>query len=64
MGFDENGKPSFAQWNYRILCHPIEGDLPTSYLQPILDPHSQKMNGWSDEKFVNTRAIRFDLEGA
>jgi len=63
MGFDNNNKPSFAQWNYRILCHPLKDDLPTSSLQPILDPHAQKMNLWDDEKFLTQRAIRFDLEG-
>ncbi|XP_066927101.1 uncharacterized protein [Clytia hemisphaerica] len=63
FGFDENKKPKLAQWNYRILCHPLSKDLPTSYLKPIMDPHSQKMNGWNDEKFLNTRAIRFNIEG-
>ena len=63
MGFDENKKPKLAQWNYRILCHPLSKDLPTSHLKPIMDPHSQKMNGWNDEKFLDTRAIRFNIEG-
>ena len=63
MGFDENKKPKLAQWNYRILSHPLSKDLPTSHLKPIMDPHSQKMNGWNDEKFLDTRAIRFNIEG-
>merc|ERR1711963_93705 len=24
------GAPQSAQWNYRILCHPLKNDLPTS----------------------------------
>eukprot|EP00111_Clytia_hemisphaerica_P017985 TCONS_00053240-protein len=63
MGFDENKKPKLAQWNYRILCHPLSKDLPTSYLKPILDPHSQKMNEWDDVKLLTSRAIRFNMEG-
>ena len=53
----------FLSMTYRILCHPLKDDLPTSYLRPILDPHSQKMNGWNDEQFLNTRAVRFNMEG-
>ena len=63
MGFDANDKPLFAQWNYRIMCHALKNDLPTRYLKPILDPHSQKMYSWDNERYETTRAIRYDLEG-
>ncbi|KAK3697272.1 hypothetical protein RRG08_051075, partial [Elysia crispata] len=29
------GEPSFAQWNYRILCSPIEQDIPLKYLKQV-----------------------------
>lgn len=63
MGFNAKNKPIFAQWNYRILCHPLKDDLPTSYLKPIMDPATQKMRGWDDEALMNSRTIRFDIEG-
>jgi len=28
-----NGVPVYAQWNYRILCHPLKDDLPFSYFR-------------------------------
>lgn len=63
MGFTSKKKPIFAQWNYRILCHPLKDDLPTSFLKVISDPATQKMNGWDAETFANSRAARFDIEG-
>ena len=29
----EDGTPEIAQWNYRVLCHPLARDLPTSMLK-------------------------------
>ena len=28
VGINDDGTPRFAQWNYRILCHPLKEDLP------------------------------------
>jgi hypothetical protein len=27
-----NGTPEYAQWNYRISCHPLKHDLPFPWL--------------------------------
>ncbi|RUS91605.1 hypothetical protein EGW08_000578, partial [Elysia chlorotica] len=38
MGIDETTKlPIYAQWNYRVLCHPLENDLPTAHIKPVED---------------------------
>ena len=28
-----DGIPQFAQWNYRILCHPVKQHVPTHYME-------------------------------
>ena len=30
------GEPAFAQWNYRILCSPIEEDIPLKYFKQVI----------------------------
>ena len=32
-----NGTPEYAQFNYRILCHPLKNDLPLGLLKPVDD---------------------------
>jgi hypothetical protein len=40
---DANGKqvPKFANWEYRIICHPIEEDLPLNRFKIKEDLHQQ-----------------------
>lgn len=33
----ENGEPVYAQWNYRILCHPIKRNIGLKDLKPVDD---------------------------
>merc|ERR1712179_418434 len=30
-----NGTAEFAQWNYRILCHPVEQEVPLAAIAPV-----------------------------
>jgi len=30
-----NGVPVYAQWNYRILCHPLKDDLPLAHIREL-----------------------------
>ena len=62
MGYKDK-KPVFAQWNYRIVCHPLKDDLPTSLLTPIENPAAQRMRRENFDEFQESRAIRFDIEG-
>ena len=61
---DEN-EPVFAQWNYRILCHQFEEDIPTKQLRIIDDlPTRMKMNRNTEktlEEMAETRQARFTL---
>ena len=63
MDFTDDGKPIFAQWNYRILCHPLSKDLPTKYLKLVKDITVQKMKNWDTERYTVSRAAKFDLQG-
>jgi len=56
-----DGIPQFAQWNYRILCHPLKQDVPTSYMvmQDDLTIRMARKYRWS--KLPDTRAARFKL---
>jgi len=56
-----NGKPEYAQWNYRILCHPLKEDLPLKVFTPADDlfarlPHKQTL-----DQFAQSRGARFYL---
>ena len=39
--------PIVAQWNYRIMCHPLESDLPTNRLR-VVDDLASRMRDQSD----------------
>ena len=32
LDLENETHPVFAQWNYRILCHPLKNDLPLNRL--------------------------------
>ena len=56
-----NGTPEYAQWNYRILCHPIKGDLPLKVFEPVDDLASRLAHKYNLTKFALTRSARFHL---
>lgn len=57
----ENGVPVYAQWNYRILCHPFTEDLPTKYFKPDDDLLYRFPNKVGVEKTMLSRSQRFHL---
>ncbi|XP_060067958.1 uncharacterized protein LOC132548153 [Ylistrum balloti] len=56
-----NGTAEYAQWNYRILCHPLEDDLPLAVLTPIDDIASRLAHNFDIKKFAQSRSARFKL---
>ncbi|XP_033732863.1 uncharacterized protein LOC117322199 [Pecten maximus] len=56
-----NGTAEYAQWNYRIICHPLENDLPLATLTPVDDISSRLAHNFDMKKFANSRAARFKL---
>ncbi|KAK2160923.1 hypothetical protein NP493_1609g00081 [Ridgeia piscesae] len=53
--------PQVAQWNYRILCHPLKRDLPVNRFRVVDDLMSRMMNGKTLKQHARTRAARFTL---
>ncbi len=56
-----NGTPIFAQWNYRILCHPISGDLPLNRFRVVDDLATRMSYKRTVKEHSNTRSARFEL---
>jgi hypothetical protein len=56
-----NGTPEYAQWNYRISCHPLKHDLPLGALKPVDDMAARIGHRWNITRFAHTRAARFTL---
>ena len=53
--------PVFAQWNYRILCHPLKKDVPLKRLRVIEDLSSRMMNERDIYRHKHSRGGRFQL---
>ncbi|XP_012934635.1 mucin-17 [Aplysia californica] len=58
-----SGIPVFAQWNYRILCHPLSRDLPTSYLKLVDDLGVRMARRFTMERLKVSRAARYRVQG-
>ena len=58
----ENGTFVFARWNYRILCHPVEEDLPINKLCPVDDLAIRMAYQRSKQEQVLSRSARFQLD--
>ena len=56
-----NSTPVFAQWNYRILCHPLPDDLPVSRLHLRDDLTTRMRNMWTKEQMGASRAGHFQV---
>ncbi len=66
VGVDEDGKPIQAQWNYRILCHPISYNVPTNRFVLVDDLRARAKRTWSVYRtlagIATTRAARYKLK--
>lgn len=53
--------PVFAQWNYRILCHPISRDIPLNRFRVVDEFHARLplQRVYNEQKY--SRAARFQL---
>ena len=61
MKVTEDGHPEFAQWNYRIMCHPLSRDLPLNRLR-VVDELGQLLTFRRTlEEHSKTRAARFQI---
>ncbi|XP_071101421.1 uncharacterized protein [Haliotis cracherodii] len=56
-----NGTPEFAQWNYRILCHPLKKDIPVKYFHLADDLSARFPHGQTMDVFSESRSARFAL---
>ena len=53
--------PVFAQWNYRILCHPISRDIPLNRFRVVDEFQARLPSGRKYEDQASSRAARFQL---
>ncbi|XP_032234276.2 uncharacterized protein LOC116616310 [Nematostella vectensis] len=61
MNVTEDGRPIFAQWNYRILCHPLSRDIPLNRFR-VVDELGVRLTGKrSYNQHSKTRSARFQL---
>lgn len=58
-----NNRPVYAQWNYRILCHPLKNYLSKKSLNLVDDLSSRMMNGYNIYRHSLSRAARFQVKG-
>ena len=58
----DEGRPVFAQWNYRILCQPLSFDLPLKQLRVIDELKSRLLTKMSLENYAkNSPRARFQV---
>ncbi|XP_013413629.1 uncharacterized protein LOC106175977 [Lingula anatina] len=53
--------PELAQWNYRILCHPLKQDIPFSHFRTVDDLHSRMAYKSNMAELTGSRRARFQL---
>ncbi|CAH1795606.1 unnamed protein product [Owenia fusiformis] len=53
--------PVMAQWNYRILCHPLKKDLPTDRFRVVDDLGTRMMFYRNLDQHTGSRRARFQL---
>lgn len=64
INITETGEPIYAQWNYRILCHPIKRKLNLEDFKPIDDLSSHMIGAINrdyDTFKKTSKSIRFHL---
>lgn len=64
MNVTEDGTAQLAQWNYRIVCHPVNRDIPLNRLRVVDDLHLRINNRRTYEEQFNSRSARFQLNPA
>ena len=61
----DNPKPVFAQWTYRILCHPLKKDLPFNKFQ-MVSPDMANLQAFNRKgcaaDLINEPSTRFQLK--
>ena len=62
MDFINDTIPVFAQWNYRIMCHPVKQEVPLSHV--VLEDSLKTRMQFKQtlEKYASSRAARFSLK--
>jgi len=50
-----------AQWNYRILCHPLRDDLPLDRFRPVDDLTARMRFQDTYEEYEHSGAARFQI---
>ena len=64
FGMSNESDPILAQWNYRILCHPLTRSLRIDRFRVIDEVHARMRKKLTLEDFEKTRAARFQLNPA
>ena len=62
MNFINDTIPLFAQWNYRIMCHPISRHVPLSQFKLVDNLAVRMSQRKTRHAFENSRAGRFVLK--
>ncbi|XP_013398382.1 uncharacterized protein LOC106164888 isoform X1 [Lingula anatina] len=57
----ENGKPVFATWDYSVLCHPVNQDIPTSTFRVADDLSMRTARKWTLEHLSRQMFANFQL---
>ena len=58
---DNEGSLSVAQWDYRILCHPINKHLPLSQIWLRDELTTRVANGWTLDQLTRSRGANYQL---
>lgn len=61
MEFINGTVPVFAQWNYRIMCHPVKQEVPLTHVMLIDDLKTRMQFKQTKEKYRNSRAALYKL---
>ena len=61
MDITEEAIAALAQWNYRILCHPVSRDIPLSRFRVVDELQARLPTEREYEKMASFRAARFQL---
>ena len=62
MRFVNETVPVLAQWNYRISCHPLKQDVPTSKFKLVDDVATRMRLHKTYYQHLHSRAARFSLD--
>ena len=61
MGLINDTIPNFAQWNYRIMCHPLKRNLPTKRLRVVEDLAARMRNQKNILRHERSRSARYQV---